>query len=49
VTGGGDILLDPDGQNELQYSWVLGFETNNLVEDLALWQGIQQALRLNIQ
>jgi len=46
VARGGGILLDPDGLTELAYSWGLGVGTNNIAEALALWQGLQQSLRL---
>lgn len=38
ATGGGGILIDPDGLTELSYSWGLGVDTNNIAEALALWQ-----------
>jgi len=41
--------MDPDGLTELSYSWGLGVNTNNTTEALTLWQGLNQALRLNVQ
>ena len=43
------MLYDPEGHLNLNYAWNLGIDTNNMVEDLALWQGLSQAIRLDIQ
>ena len=37
---GGGVILSPDGNQELSYSWGLGIESNNMAEALALWQGL---------
>jgi hypothetical protein len=34
---------------ELDYSWGLGVESNNIVEALSLWQGLIQAQNLEIK
>ena len=47
--GGGDIILDPSGKLHLSYAWGLGHASNNQAEFLALWQGLNQARKLNIQ
>ena len=36
ATGGGGVLLDPDGKLDLSYAWGLGVDTNNRVEALTL-------------
>ena len=41
MAGAGGILLDPGGQIEQTFSWVLGTRTNNEAEWLALLQGLQ--------
>jgi ribonuclease HI/exonuclease III len=46
--GGGGILLEPNGSTKLTYAWGLGYASNNQAEFLALWQGINQALKLGI-
>jgi len=46
--GGGGILLEPNGSTKLTFAWGLGHATNNQAEFLALWQGINQALKLGI-
>ena len=47
--GGGGIILDPTGTHVLSYAWGLGLTSNNQAEYLALWQGLNQARKLNIQ
>jgi len=42
VARGGGIILNPDEMNELKFSWGIGEDTNNIVEALALWQGLLQ-------
>ena len=37
---GGEVILSPDANEELSYSWGLGIESNNMAEALALCQGI---------
>ena len=46
---GGGVLYDPEGNLNLTYSWNLGIDSNNMAEALALWQGLSQAIRLDIQ
>eukprot|EP00253_Pinus_taeda_P012315 PITA_12315 len=48
VAGSGGVLLSPGGSPELRFHWVLGIETNNRAEALALWQGLTQAIKRNI-
>ena len=43
MAGGGGILFNPDGVQEWVYSWGLKEDSNNVVEGLALWQGLCQA------
>jgi len=45
---GGGILIDPYGSTKLSYAWGLGHAYNNQAEFLALWQGLNQALKLGI-
>ena len=47
--GGGGIILEPSGDCHLSYAWGLGLASNNQAEYLALWQGLCQARKLNIQ
>ena len=47
--GGGGIIFDPDGNLHLSFAWGLGLASNNQAEYLALWQGLNQARKLNIQ
>jgi ribonuclease HI len=48
ATRGGGIFLNPDEMVELDFSWGFGEDTNNIVEALALWQGIFQLKSLGI-
>ena len=47
--GGGGIIFEPSGNPHLSYAWGLGHTSNNQAEYLALWQGLNQARKLNIQ
>ena len=47
--GGGGIIIDPSSKLHLSYAWGLGHASNNQAEFLALWQGLNQARKLNIQ
>jgi ribonuclease HI len=46
--GGGGVIRDPTGNIVIRYAWGLGIEPNNKAEALALWQGLTQALSLEI-
>ena len=45
IAGGGGVLLGPDGSDVLRFAWGLGKESNNRAEALALWQGLNQAIK----
>ena len=47
--GGGGIIIEPSGTLHLSYAWGLGYASNNQAEYLALWQGLTQAVQLNVQ
>jgi ribonuclease HI len=47
--GGGGIISNPNENIILRYAWGLGIESTNKAEALSLWQGLTQALSLNIQ
>jgi ribonuclease HI len=49
VAGGGGIIISPAGTTILRFAWGIGFESNNRAEALALWQGLTQALILNVR
>ena len=44
VAGGGGVLLDFDNIMEFSFSYGLGVGTNNIVESLVLWKGLNQSL-----
>jgi hypothetical protein len=48
-TGGGGVLLSPDETTEFTLSWGIGDDTNNIVEALALWQGLYQVLAMKVK
>jgi ribonuclease HI len=48
-SGGGGTIQEPNQDQVTQYAIGLGIETNNRAEALALWQGMQLALKLKIQ
>jgi ribonuclease HI len=48
ATGGGGVLIDLEEIKVLSYSWGIVKDTNNIVEALTLWQGLSQALAMNI-
>jgi ribonuclease HI len=48
-SGGGGVILTPSCSTRSTFAWGLGVQSNNFVEYYALWQGLQQALSLNIQ
>jgi len=47
--GGGGNIFEPSDNLHLSYAWGLGQASNNQAEYLALWQGLIQARKLNIQ
>jgi ribonuclease HI len=49
AAGGGGIISKSDGTSTLRFAWGLGVASNNRVEALALWQGLNQAMLLNIR
>ena len=46
---GGGVILSPDGNQELSFSWGLGIESNNMAEALALWKGLNLAKEQGIR
>ena len=46
--GGGGVILSPGGSTKLHFAWGLGHETNNRVEALALWHGLNLAIKRNL-
>ena len=41
---GGGVIINPDGEVEVEYSWNIGYETNNMAKAYGLWQGLKQLL-----
>ena len=40
--GGGGVVIDPDGNVEIEYYWNIGQDSNNMAEAYGLWQGLKQ-------
>ena len=40
--GGGGVIINPNGKVEVEYSWNIGYDTNNMAEAYGLWQGLKQ-------
>ena len=40
--GGGGVIIDPGGKVEAEYSWNIGYDSNNMAEAYGLWQGLLQ-------
>ena len=39
---GRGVIICPEGNIEVEYSWNIEFDSNNMVEVYGLWQGIKQ-------
>ena len=46
---GGGVIINPDGEVEVEYSWNIGYETNNIAEAYGLWQGLKQLLGKKVE
>ena len=44
--GGGGVIINPRGKAEIEYSWSIGHESNNMAEAYGLWQGLKQVQNL---
>ena len=44
--GGGGVIINPRGKAEIEYSWSIGHESNNMAEAYGLWQGLKQVQKL---
>ena len=45
---GWDFLSNPNGQRTIEFGWVLGRKINNIVELLALYEGMNLEKKLKI-
>ena len=39
--GGGGVVINPRGKVEIEYSWNIGHDSNNMAEAYGLWQGLK--------
>ena len=37
AAGGGGVIITPEGNLEINFTWGLGLKTNNMAKALALW------------
>ena len=49
MDGGGGIIISPEGNNEYEYYWNIGNDTNNMAEEYGLWQGLKQLENLGVK
>ena len=49
VTRGGGIISCPKGNIEVEHYWKIRNDTNNMVEDYGLWQGLKQLEAMGIE
>ena len=42
VAGGEGVIICPKEKIEVEYSWNIGTDSNNMVESYGLWQRIKQ-------
>ena len=47
--GGGGVIINPRGKAEIEYSWSVGHESNNIAEAYGLWQGLKQVQNLGVE
>ena len=47
--GGGGFVINPRGKTEIEYSWSIRHESNNMVEAYGLWQGLKQVQKLGVE
>ena len=43
---GGGVVINPTGKVEIEYSWNIGQESNNMAEAYGLWQGLKQVQKV---
>ena len=44
--GGGGVVINPTGTVEIEYSWNIGHDSNNMAEAYGLWQGLKQVQKV---
>ena len=44
--GGGGVVINPRGKVEIEYSWNIGHDSNNMAEAYGLWQGLKQVQKV---
>ena len=42
MVGGKGVVICPEGKIEVEYSWNIGVDSNNMAKAYGLWQGIKQ-------
>ena len=49
IAGGGGGVMSHEGNNEYEYYWNIGKDTNNMAEAYGLWQGLKQLENLGVK
>ena len=44
--GGGGVVINPRGKVEIEFSWNIGHDSNNMAEAYGLWQGLKQVQKV---
>ena len=44
--GGGGVVINPRGKVEIEYSWSIGHDSNNMAGAYGLWQGLKQVQKV---
>ena len=46
---GGGVIIDLNGKVEIDYSWNIGNDSNNMAEAYGLWQGLKQLQKKGVE
>ena len=46
--GGGGVIMDPGGKIMTEYSWNIGYDSNNMAEAYGLWKGLIQLMEKGV-
>ena len=49
VAGAGGVIMSPKGNDEYEYYWNIGIDTNNMVEAYGIWQGLKKQETLGVE
>ena len=49
ATGGGGVIICPEGNIETKYYWNIGNDMNNMAKAYVLWQGLKQLEAIGVE